>query len=230
MQEMIDFFKICRPVTEEMAYTSPYLYTAYKYNLPHIRVISAGEVGVRYKGNPLPAHVLNFIQQHDLVMVVGNIVRNYLVQIVIRGIKEKGFTVFSPTIVPFYGLGRMSPDFKYGDAITLVEGILDYESIHRFFPNTLGVLTASLSTYQLDILETLTNRVILCLDNDPSGIRGSKKAHHKLKEKGINVDYVKYPSTMKDPGNLLELEMQGDVYTLSFYESLMKVQLAQLVG
>lgn len=227
MSTMLDFFKVCRPVTAEFAYRSPYLYAGYTYNLGHIRMVSYGEVVARYRGEPLPKHILTFLQENDEVIVLANIVKNFIVQIILRGITEKGFGIFSPTIVPFYGMGRISPDFTYGTPVVLVEGMLDHESMRRFTPNVMAVLTASLSTFQVSVLTTLTNRVVLCLDNDEAGINGTKRATFKLRENRIHYDVIRLPKSMKDPGELLEAEMTMDTLKSNYGESIIKSQLLQ---
>lgn len=225
MEEMVHLFQISRRVTEEDANKSPYLYASYKYGLSHIRLLTSGELAVKYKLKNLPNHVINFISEHETVIVIANIVSRYVVQVILRGFKEKGFTVFSPSIVPFYGFGRMSPSFRYGDPIVLVEGVLDQESVRLLYPNTLSILTASLSHYQLSILENLTSSVVLCLDNDKPGVEGSAKAKYKLRGKGIHVETITLPPFMKDPGNLIEYDMSGKSYEYLTAKSFLETQI-----
>lgn len=229
MQQMVDLFRIARIPSEAEAYMSPYLFAARLSNLPYIRWFTSGEL-IRYRGSPLPNHVLRFIQDQRDVIVMADIVNKYVVELRFRGIHEKAMAVYHSPPIPFYGLGYMPEDFHYGMPVVLTEGILDMEAIRTIYPYVMAITTSSLSTFQVDFLATLTNRVVLCMDNDRSGEGGAKKSFWKLKERGIQSHIVKYGTNMKDPGTLWEFMMAGNEYEYKHNKLIFQSQLVHLTS
>lgn len=224
---MAALFKISRVPTEEEYLSSPYLYVAKTENLSYIRSLSVAEL-LYYKGDDLPPHILHFLRQNENVVVMADIWSKWIVQLRLRSFRGKYMTVYRNSPIPFFGMGYLPPSFKYGDALVLVEGILDAESIRTMYPYVVSVTTSSLSVYQIHVLKTLTSRIVLCLDQDDSGIQGTRKAYYQLKKNGFHADVCQLPSKIKDPGQLIEWKMKGWDYQWQNASRLLKQNLLLL--
>jgi DNA primase len=100
----------------------------------------------------------------------------------------------------------------------LVEGSLDAVWMHQCgFKNTLSLLTASLSKYQLNLLPSLgVKKVILFLDNDSTGQIGAAKAYKLLKHDFV-VYTVDYPDDRKDPASYPPEILQEIIQNAYYY-------------
>ena len=204
-------FSVAREVTGKDAARHHYLLNAYRKGLKNYRLISSGELlkhGLLKKG-ALPEYVQRFVSDHGEVMLIANMIAGTPASLVIRSLKEKDFIGYGQSKGLFYGLGDLSPDFKYGDWIVLVEGTLDRDAILDIYPNVLATLSASLSILQYEILETLTNRVILLFDNDESGRKGAYTVKKKLYDRKIVYRQINHPPNVKDTGEIAELLAKG---------------------
>jgi DNA primase len=107
------------------------------------------------------------------------------------------------------------------DTAILVEGSLDAMWMHQLgFKNTLAILTAKISAYQILILKQMgIRKIVLFLDNDAAGFAGMEDAYKKLKNDFI-IYTVEYPKGRKDPQTLTQPEIKGMLDNKSFYKVL----------
>ena len=110
-----------------------------------------------------------------------------------------------------YGIGQLEPDFKYGDLLVLLEGAIDRDICSLYITkNSLALLTNGVSNSQLQVIENLTNKVLLLLDNDDAGEQGEKSTVNKLRSKGITCYTITKSNLVKDLGDLYDLKRKGD--------------------
>lgn len=203
-----EIFKLARPITTT---NNKYEWFATKYGLKHYRVISASELLIRGKNLDIPIFVKEFIKTNDEVLVLANFVGDEVSGMILRGIKEKSFTNYGFGKGNFYGIGDLDEDFKYGDLLVLVEGTIDRDVCNQFITkNCLSVLTSGVSYSQAKVLKYLTNRVLLLLDNDEAGNKGTQTTKRKLNSLGISVKVIKKSNRIKDLGDLVPLLMNQD--------------------
>lgn len=197
-------FNLGRPITEDSKF--PYIHLAYKYNKQNYRLISSGELFIRGKHLDIPTYLYQYMSYHNEAIMIANIICDKVVSLVFRSINtNKEFMKVGTTRSTFYGLGELSKDFTYGKPILLVEGHLDRDMMATIYPNTLGVMTNSLSNSQVELLKGLTNSFILMFDNDEAGIKGQRYAKYKLS--GNRIYELKHDSSLKDAGDLVKLSM-----------------------
>lgn len=197
-------FNLGRPITEDSKF--PYIHLAYKYNKQNYRLISSGELFIRGKHLDIPTYLYQYMSYHNEAVMIANIICDKVVSLVFRSINtNKEFMKVGTTKSTFYGLGELSKDFTYGKPILLVEGHLDRDMMATIYPNTLGVMTNSLSNSQVELLKGLTNSFILMFDNDEAGIKGQRYAKYKLS--GNRIYELKHNSSLKDAGDLVKLSM-----------------------
>ena len=223
IKELTELFSLGRPITS-LNKNNKYLYFAYKYKFSNYRLISSGELIVRGKNLNIPNYVKQFISVYREVLMIANIFNGKVISIIFRTISgSKEFIKLGYSKSLFYGLGDLSEDFKYGDALLLVEGNLDRDRMSLMYKNTLALTTSSISKTQLQLLSGLTNNFILMLDNDEAGIKGSKLSYYKLKDIG-KVNFIEHEPHLKDAGDLIDLEIRNDS-RLDFIENYYRIQI-----
>ena len=197
-------FNLGRPITEDSKFS--YIHYAYKYQPDNYRLITSGELFVRGRNLQIPQYLVQFMSYHGEAVMMANIISNKVINIVFRSINtNKEFMKVGSMKSTFYGLGKLSKDFKYGDTILLTEGHLDRDMMSIIFPNTLGIMTSHLSRNQVELLKGLTNKFILMLDNDEAGREGQIYAKRQLK--GCKISELKHDIALKDAGDLVKLDI-----------------------
>ena len=200
-------FDLARPVTQSR---NKYEWFATHYGLKNYRLITSGELLVRGKGLDIPIFVKEFVKNNNEVMLLANMVGNEVSSIVYRGVYEKSFINHGFGKGNFYGIGDLSPDFKYGDLIVLLEGTMDRDVCNQFITkNCLSVLTSTVSHNQARVLKCLTNKVLLLLDNDEAGNKGTQATKRKLNSLGITVYVINKSNAIKDLGDIVPLLMEN---------------------
>lgn len=205
---MQELFELGRLVTEDS--NNKYLHMAYKYKFKHYRIITSGEVMIKAKNIDIPEFVRMFIMNNNSVLMMANIISGKVVGITFRTLEgPKDFLTWGSNKGNFYGLGQLSPNFKYGDPVILVEGLLDCDVIKQMYPNTMAVLTSGLTKNQAAVITRLTNRVVLMFDNDEAGRRGTSISERAIKDK-CSLTIFKHHPKCKDPGDIISLELAND--------------------
>lgn len=200
-------FDLARPITQNR---NKYEWFATHYGLKNYRLITSGELLVRGKGLDIPIFVKEFVKNNNEVMLLANMVGSEVSSIVYRGVYEKSFINHGFGKGNFYGIGDLSPDFKYGDLIVLLEGTMDRDVCNQFITkNCLSVLTSTVSHNQARVLKCLTNKVLLLLDNDEAGNRGTQATKRKLNSLGITVYVINKSNAIKDLGDIVPLLMEN---------------------
>lgn len=175
-----------------------------------------------------PDYLVSYIRMHGDCVMIPNIILNRIYSISLRNIQgKKQFLKMGNVSEVIYNLGNLSSDFKFGDTILLVEGNLDCDFVKQFFPNTLALLTDTVSNNQITILKNLTTKVILALDNDDAGRKGAYVSQKKLEAEGISVVKFSHNSKLKDFGDLLDLKSKN-LEEYEFILALYKSQLSSL--
>lgn len=193
-------FDIGRPITKDD--NNPYIHFAYTHNKQNYRLISSGEMFIKGKDIIIPEYVEQFMNFHNNALMIADIISNKIINIVFRSLdSNKEFLKYGSTKGIFYGLGELDTNFRYGDAILLVEGHLDRDVMATMYKNTLGIMTNRLSNSQLYLLTGLTNKFILMLDNDEAGRKGQSYAKHQLE--GNQILELEKDIRLKDAGELV---------------------------
>lgn len=214
-------FELGRKIEQDS--NNPYLHLGFKYSKNNYRIITSGELYIRGKDLDIPHYVYQFMNFHGEALMMANIINNKVISIVFRSLDHnKEFIKLGTVKSTFYGFGELSKDFRYGTPIILVEGHLDRDMMATIYPNVLGLMTNRLSKSQITILNNLTNRFILMLDNDEAGIRGQKNAKYQLK--GNIIKEFKHDYRLKDAGDLVKLEINNKF----LYDEILEEYIAQL--
>lgn len=200
-------FNIARPVDQVR---NKYEWFANKYKVDNYKVITSGELLIRGKTLDIPNYIKEFIKDNEEVLLLANYIGDEVSGIVFRGIKEKAFINYGFGKGTFYGIGDLDSDFKYGDLLVLVEGTIDRDICSKTITkNCLSVLTSTVSNNQARVLKYLTNKVLLLLDNDEAGNRGTEATRRKLHNLGITTYVIPKSNKIKDLGDIASMMMDN---------------------
>lgn len=102
-------------------------------------------------------------------------------------------------------LYNLNPEvIKQKGYVILVEGYKDCISLHaNGYQNTVALGTCSISEYQIYKLKKITNKVLLMLDGDDAGQKGTIKSARELIANGFTVKIATLPAGI-DPHSFIE--------------------------
>jgi hypothetical protein len=167
-----------------------------------------------------------FINDNAEVLLIPNIINNEIVDLSIKALNSKKILVYNKYMNFPYNIGNLD-GFKYGDPLVLVEGIADLAGIKLIRPDlhVVALKTNDIPKGMYEFYASLTNRIILLLDNDDAAKKQISRIMARLKEKGINVENADQLDSLKDTGEIIEYIMK---YKISKDElAKEKVQLAK---
>lgn len=82
--------------------------------------------------------------------------------------------------------------------------------VQNGFPNTVALMGSSMTDVQKMFLERLGGPIILCLDNNPAGIKGTARIGYRLS--GARVLVMRYPPEVQQPDGLFTEALQDAVH------------------
>jgi hypothetical protein len=104
-----------------------------------------------------------------------------IVGFIIRSFYDKYYmTLFEKDdISPMFGWEDFS-NFKLNSPVVLCEGVKDAIFLKQYYPYVLSLNTSEITSLNLEIIKKLTGKIILCYDNDSTGIPSAKSDHRLL--------------------------------------------------
>ena len=102
-----------------------------------------------------------------------------------------------------FGFDKAKQGIRKLDFTLIVEGQFDVVMAHQAgYTNTVAVSGTALTEQHVQLIERLSDRVVLALDADPAGIRAMKRAAELMLGRGIEVKVAALP-TDTDPADLV---------------------------
>jgi DNA primase len=102
-----------------------------------------------------------------------------------------------------YGYDRAKHGIRQLDFSLLVEGQFDVVMSHQAgYTNTVAVSGTALTLQHVQLLERLSNRVVLALDSDKAGIAAAKRSADVMLRRGLDVKVAMLP--LKDPADIVK--------------------------
>lgn len=102
-----------------------------------------------------------------------------------------------------YGYDKAKKGIRNLDFSLIVEGQFDVVMSHQAgYTNTVAVSGTALTLFHVQLLERLSNRVVLALDGDRAGIAAVKRAAELMLRRGMDVKVATLPPG-KDPADLV---------------------------
>lgn len=199
LKQFINLYKKCKPVTKITSFKNDEsrAFSLKSKGMP----IRFGKTSKLLDFIPEREGLYDFWKDNDYFWIIPlEIKPDQVYGFALRGF-EKEYNVFRLTsnLPVLYGLYDFE-DFEVGKSqpVILTEGIKDALVLKTIYPYTIALQTAGLTQNSLNFVQTLTNRVILCYDNDKAGREATKKDLEALRELGIRVIDVKL--RLKDAG------------------------------
>lgn len=144
----------------------------------------------------------------------------YLQEIKNKGIKTKFFIHLSELEGIFYNLENALEEIWKTEEVFITEGAFDLYPLARFRKNSLGILTANISSKQLSFFRRYVKRIFSLLDNDKAG----KAGFVKLKEKiGSDIEVICITYLAKDLNELWQK------FGEAFFQKTLSEQLSHLI-
>lgn len=197
-------YNLSRPIREKnLDKVSDYVYLgAFPKNV-HIRNITSGEI-INHTRD-LGRVISSFVNDQNDITILFNMYKGQPVGATLRGNRKKEFRDIGNTGGMFYNLLNLK-DFKRGDPIFLVEGPKDCEAFQVYFKgyHCLSLMTSSLTMAQQLVLRALTDKVVLCLDNDDVGHKSTDRFFKKFGSM-FDTYQIDFPPGVKDFGDLITL-------------------------
>lgn len=220
---VIKLCKSSRAITKEDI-KDAYSYFAYHKQLTNYRIFDIGSiVSNKITTNDIPKFLMDFIGTRGKVLGIINYLNGIPLYIKFKTLGEKDFITYGVKRAIPYGLFGIN-DGKYNPScpIVVVEGEKDRDALSLVYPYVIAVGGSGIGSARREVLATVTNRIILALDNDDTGIKNYYKEKRYLEEKGIQVDRLIHPDNFKDTGELADLLYKGEEDDYVFYSSYYK--------
>ena len=105
-----------------------------------------------------------------------------------------------------YPLHISKPKMREKDQVIICEGNMDAIALHKNgFTNAIAIMGTSLGDSSLNLIKNITKNIILCLDNDPAGLKATKKINNQFMSIGLIPNFIDLGSH-KDPDDFLTKE------------------------
>lgn len=192
-------WSMARPIPKELELINKYTWMGVNKVLP-IRYLDANDV-MAHPNMPIK----NYLVNNEVILLFPNIVNGVIVDLYVQPLYTKGKPLrLGSTAFP-YNIGGLSPDFKYGDPIILVEGIADLAAIKLMGDlNVVAMRGNSLGTPQTKLLAAITNNIIVIPDSDEAGNQGFSRLWRKFRDLKVNIVSVNQFKNFKDTGDFIE--------------------------
>lgn len=196
-----ELYQLGKNIPESLVNKNKYTWLAHK-NLLELKYLDINDI-FKHK-----TPINNFVVEHGSVLLIPNIINGQLADLTIKALNSKHILKFNNVNLP-YNIGHLK-NFKYGDPLIIVEGIADVAGFKLIDPDmpVVALRTNSISKASYKIYESITNNVVLLLDNDKAGQTQVAKLQLKLKESGIYSSVISQYNNLKDTGDIVDLFMQ----------------------
>ena len=106
-----------------------------------------------------------------------------------------------------YGYDKAKHGIRTFNFSLIVEGQFDVVMAHQAgYGNTVAVSGTALTLHHVQLLERLSDRVVLALDADRAGIAAMKRAAELMLKRGIDVKVAEMPLG-KDPADIIKVDV-----------------------
>lgn len=200
--------------------------------LDNYRIIDSGDLvksGIK-RGKDIQDYVYDFVGEQGEVLSIANPINEFIFSSKLKALKEKKFiTIGEKRNIP-YGMGMLD-NFMYGDWLVLVEGEKDRDSFSSYiYKNVVCTSTAGAGMVMKEILITLTNKFLIYYDGDDSGNKAWYRDRKFFEDHGCTVVRGEYPSGYSDPGELIDLQFQGDYFSFEYFRDSLRIKVNTILG
>ena len=197
---LTELYNIGKKIPEYLKYENKYTWLGFK-KIIDIRYLDVNDIF------NIKTPVNNFINQYGEVLLIPNIINGKVVDLLIKSLKTNQMLNYKEINLP-YNIGQLN-NFKYGDYLFIVEGPADVAGLKLIDPSlpVVALKTNDINKESYQIYESLTNNIVLILDNDKAGKKQLLNIRLKLKDLGISTYVIPQYGKLKDTGDIVELAM-----------------------
>jgi hypothetical protein len=197
---LTELYNIGKKIPEYLKYENKYTWLGFK-KIIDIRYLDANDIF------NIKTPVNNFINQYGEVLLIPNIINGKVVDLLIKSLKTNQMLNYKEINLP-YNIGQLN-NFKYGDYLFIVEGPADVAGLKLIDPSlpVVALKTNDINKESYQIYESLTNNIVLILDNDKAGKKQLLNIRLKLKDLGISTYVIPQYGKLKDTGDIVKLAM-----------------------
>lgn len=106
-----------------------------------------------------------------------------------------------------YGYDKAKSGIRTYDFTLIVEGQFDVVMAHQAgYTNTVAVSGTALTEHHVQLLQRLSNRVVLALDGDAAGIKAVQRSAVVMLERGMDVKVAALPAD-QDPADCIQADL-----------------------
>lgn len=196
-------YQLARPIPEVFEMTNKYTFIGVN-NILEVKYMDLNDI----LKHTTPIN--NYIREAGQVLLLPNKIEDKIINLFVLPF-NKNITPLKLGSNSFpYNLGNLSKDFKYGDAIILVEGVADLAGLKLLDPtlNIVAMQSVSLPTTYHPLIEALTNKIILLNDSDNAGKAARRNTYKLFSSYGISVKIVEQYGSFKDTGEIVDKLME----------------------
>lgn len=135
----------------------------------------------------------SFFQTHRFFWMIPLATPNKkIIGFILRGRDKKEYRIIfdDSGLPPMFGWESFR-DFPLNKPIILCEGSKDAMCLQSIYPYSLSLNTSNITSVNMEILKSLTNKLVLCYDNDDTGIKSSKFDRDSLVSNGFICETIK---------------------------------------
>jgi len=143
----------------------------------------------------------------------------YLQETKLKGLKTKFLLKLSDLEGIFYNLDNALEEIWKTEEVFITEGAFDLYPLARFRTNSLGILTANISSKQISFFRRYVKRIFSLLDIDKAGETGFVKLKEKI---GSNIEVFQLRYLAKDLNELWQ-KFGEDFFRKTFEEQLSRL-------
>jgi hypothetical protein len=193
-------YSIAKPIPEHLKDHNKYTWLGY-HKIINVRYLDVNDV----IKNKMPIN--SFVSEHGAVLLFANIINGHIIDILIKALNTKHILNYRAQNFPYH-IGQLQ-NFKYGDPLFIVEGIADVGGLKIIDPTipVVALKTNDISKESYEIYKSLTDKIVLILDNDKAGQMQLTKIRLKLKDLGIQTFVIDQFAALKDTGEIIDLIM-----------------------
>lgn len=177
-------------------------------------------------GENLPDSVSEWIKEDGKVLAVFNVSDGICLQMYCRTLMRKKFITVNNGYSMPYGIGMLMPNFRFGIPLVICEGLADRDFLAYCYPNVVAMGNKRTTLIQMQTIKALTDNVILAYDNDATGQSSFYTDKKKFEEMGFQVSWLRHLG--KDPGEVVDFAMKGDMVSFNHCVNRYKQQIRSL--
>lgn len=198
-----------RPLSE-VTFEHYWVEAARKLKLGQFRLVMASDAA-RLDDR---SYIKRFINDNRAVVIFPMTFMGILTGFAFRSLVSKEFVQFSTYTFSCYTSQKTYQEMKagnvqWGTPLMFAESPVDAEMLANLYPVSFAYLRSAMSYNLCRLVAAVTDKVIICPDNDEAGVAACRPMKSKLNRFGVNVSFLTMPQPFNDAGDLIKAAIAG---------------------